>query len=213
MGPPFVVVDEISIQGRLHLVHGFEPGFPAFDTEMFIEQRPVKPLDDSVGLRPGNLGPLVLDALKLEEQLVGVLVRAPAKLPAIIAENGVDPGVVVLEGGQHVVIQGLDGGDGEFRGEQAAPGVAAVAVDHCLEIDLPHALQAAHHEGVHGDKGAGMGASIWRSLNSGENRSKARICSSVRSIFRSAVEFLQAQETFVFGQELMACSDAPDTAR
>jgi hypothetical protein len=39
VGAPFVVVDEISIQGRMHLVQGFERNLPAFDAEMMSASR------------------------------------------------------------------------------------------------------------------------------------------------------------------------------
>ena len=82
---PLVVVDgQIGIQGDLHLLDGFEPGAPAFDAEVLVQQGAVKALDDAVGLGPLNPGGAVLDALQLQEQLVGMAVRAASELPAII---------------------------------------------------------------------------------------------------------------------------------
>lgn len=50
MGSPFVVVDEISIKGGLHLVHGFKPCFAPFNSEGLVERGSVEALHDPVGL-------------------------------------------------------------------------------------------------------------------------------------------------------------------
>jgi len=47
----------------------------------------VQTLDDAVGLGPGDLGALMLDALELKEQLVGMPVGAAAEFPAVVAEK------------------------------------------------------------------------------------------------------------------------------
>jgi hypothetical protein len=38
---------------------------PAFDTEMFVQESAMKPLDDAAGLGSGNLGSPMLDPLEL----------------------------------------------------------------------------------------------------------------------------------------------------
>lgn len=50
MWSPLVVVDEISIKGGLHLVHGFKPCFAPFSTEVLVEQGSVKALHNPIGL-------------------------------------------------------------------------------------------------------------------------------------------------------------------
>ena len=44
---------------------------------MLVDQRAMEALDDAVGLRPLHAALAVLDALELEEQLVGMAVHAP----------------------------------------------------------------------------------------------------------------------------------------
>jgi hypothetical protein len=46
-----------------------------------------------------------------------MFIRAPTKFPTIGAENRVDLDVMRLESGPNLVVQGLDGGDGEFGRE------------------------------------------------------------------------------------------------
>ncbi len=50
---------------------------------MLIEQGPVQALDEAVGLGSTDLGGAVLDVLELEEQLIGMTVRAAAELAAL----------------------------------------------------------------------------------------------------------------------------------
>lgn len=52
MRPLGIVVDEVGIENRLHLLDGFEPGAPALDAEVFVEERAVQSFDDAVGLGP-----------------------------------------------------------------------------------------------------------------------------------------------------------------
>lgn len=55
-------------------------------------------LDDAVGLRPLDPGLAVLDALELQEQLVGMLVGPAAELAAVVAQRRVHRPAVRLEG-------------------------------------------------------------------------------------------------------------------
>lgn len=113
-------------------------------------------LDDAIGLRTFDLGPLVPDAFQLEEQFIRVLVLVAAELAAVAAQHSLDGGAFGFGGGQHVVVQGLDGGQRRLVGVEPCPGMAAVAVDGGLQIDLAHALEDADEEGVHGHQGAGV---------------------------------------------------------
>ena len=77
-------------------------------------------LDKAVALRPAHPGCPVLNPLQLQEQLVGMVVRAPTELAPVIRQDGIDP----------------------------RPGVATVAVQHGLQIHLANPLERADKEGV-----------------------------------------------------------------
>lgn len=72
MGTLGVVLNEVRVEIDLHLVQGFVPLDAARDPKVLVQQRAVQPLDEPVGLRPANLGGAMLDALQLQEELVGV---------------------------------------------------------------------------------------------------------------------------------------------
>ena len=56
--------------------------WPTLDPQVLVEQGSVPAFEDAVALRPATRC-LVLNALQLEEQLVGVLVGAAAELAAV----------------------------------------------------------------------------------------------------------------------------------
>ena len=124
-----VVSLQVCVERRLHFLDRLEPGAAAFDAEVLVEQGTVQALDDAVGLRALHLGASVLDALELQEQLVGMLVVSPAELPSIVRQHRLHLGLMGLEGRQDVVVQQLYGGDRQLVGIEPGPGVAAVAVD------------------------------------------------------------------------------------
>ena len=69
---PFVIVAfKVAVEDRLHFFDGVEPGAPAFDPEVLVQERAVQPLHDPVGLRPLHPRGAVLDLLELQEQLIG----------------------------------------------------------------------------------------------------------------------------------------------
>jgi len=127
-----VVADHVDIEHGLHLLDRLEPGLTSLHAEVLIQQSAVQPLDNAVGLGPTDPGPLVLDAFELEEQLVWMLVWAAAEFAAIVAQHCLNVCVMLLEGGQHVVVEQLHGGHRQLVGIEAAPGVAAGAVDRSL---------------------------------------------------------------------------------
>ena len=88
------------------------------------------------------------DVLQLEEQLVGVLVLAAAEFAAIVAEHVVDDGPMLLKGRQARVVEGLHRGDRQLGGAEPCPGVAGVAGDHGLQVDLADAFQHPDEAGV-----------------------------------------------------------------
>jgi hypothetical protein len=67
-----IIPFEVGVENTLHLVDRVEPGTPALDAEVLVEQRAVQALDDAIGLRAFNPGGAVLDAFELQEQLVGM---------------------------------------------------------------------------------------------------------------------------------------------
>lgn len=93
-----VVCDEPDVEGILHLVNSLEPGLSAFHAEVFVERG------------------AVLDLLDLQEEFVRMLVGPAAELAAIVGEHDLDPLAVFLEGWQHVVVEGVDGSDGQLGG-------------------------------------------------------------------------------------------------
>ena len=66
MWPLGVVVLQIAIQVCLHLLYRLIPGRPPLDTEVFIQQGSMQPLDKAVALRPAHLGGSVLNPLQLQ---------------------------------------------------------------------------------------------------------------------------------------------------
>ena len=84
MWPLGVVVFQVAIQVCLHLLYRLIPGRPPLDTEVLIQQCAVQPLDKAIALRPAYLGGPVLNPLQLQEQLVGMMVRAPTELAPVV---------------------------------------------------------------------------------------------------------------------------------
>ena len=123
-----VVGLKIRIQVLLHLLDGLVPGGPPLDAEMLFEERAVEALDEAVGLGPPHLGRAVLDVLQLQEELVGMLVRPAAVLAPVVAQDRLHLDAVLLEEGQHVVVQDLDRGHRHLARVEPGPDVAAEAV-------------------------------------------------------------------------------------
>ena len=74
------------------------------DPEVLVEQCPEHALHKAVRLRPPHSRSTVLDLFQLQEQLAGMLFRPVTVLPAVVAEYGATPGLVVFEGRQHLVV-------------------------------------------------------------------------------------------------------------
>lgn len=142
MWPLGVVVLQVAIQVCLHLLYRLILGRPPLDTEVFIQQGSMQPLDKAVALRPAHLGGSVLNPLQLQEQLVGMVVRAPTELAPVIRQDGIDPCLVGFKEWQHRFVKHMDRGDGQFAGVEPPLGVAAIAVQHGLQIHLTDPLSA-----------------------------------------------------------------------
>ena len=156
MRPAVIVADEIVVENGLHLLDGLEPGAASFDAEVLVEQGAVQAFDDAVRLRSPDPGGAVLDLFQLQEQLVGMPVGPAAELAAVVGQHGLDPGLVLLEGRDDIVVHQVHGGDRQLVGIESRPSVAAVAVDRGLQIDFADALEGADEEGVDTDETAGV---------------------------------------------------------
>ena len=60
---------------------------------------------------------------------------------------------VGVEGRENLVVHDVHGGDRGLVGVEPAPGIAGVAIDGGLEIDLAHALDMADEKGVASARG------------------------------------------------------------
>src|SRR5580765_7497102 len=129
---------------------------PALDTEVLVEEGAVEALDSAIGLWPLDPRGAVFDVFELQEEFVRMLVGPATELAAIVGEHDLDLCIMVLEGWDDIVVQGVNGGDRQLRGIEPGPGVARMAVDGGLEIDLADALEGADEEGVDSDKTAGV---------------------------------------------------------
>ena len=87
----------------------------------------MQPLHDAVGLRPADPVALIFDAFQLQEQLIRMLVLTAAELAAIVAQDGHAPGVILLEGWQHIVVEQLHRGHRQLVGIEPPPGLAVGA--------------------------------------------------------------------------------------
>ena len=70
----------------------------------------------------------------------------------MIADHGVDPGLMPLEEEQDFLVEGVDGRHRQLGGVETTPAIAAVAVQHLFRIDLTGDLEGDHKEIVDGDQ-------------------------------------------------------------
>ena len=77
-----------------------------------------------------------------------MMVRAPAELAPVVRQDGIDPCLVGFKEWQHRFVEHMDRGDGQLAGVEPPPGVAAIAVQHGLQIHLTDPLERADEEGV-----------------------------------------------------------------
>ena len=106
------------------------------------------PLDKAVALWPADLGGSVLNPLRLQEQLVGMVVRSSTELVPVVRQDGIDPSLVGFETRQYCFIEHMDRGHRQLAGVEPPPGVVTVAVQHCLQIHLTNPFERADEEGV-----------------------------------------------------------------
>src|SRR5262249_44377879 len=148
VAPLEVVVLQEPIQITLNLGRLQIPGRPARDPEALVEQRAVHALDEAVGA--GGVDPRrsVLDPFHGEQQLVGVLVLAPAELPAVVGEDRPEGDAQGFVEGQDAVVEEVAGRDRHLGRIDLGEGEGAEDVDDDLDVDLADALEGAPVERV-----------------------------------------------------------------
>ena len=147
--PVVVIAVEILIERGLHFRDAFEPCAPAFDAEVFVQQRSVEPLYSAVRLRPAHLGCPMFDLLQLQEEFVGVMVGSTAELAPVVEQDDVDRRLVILEEGQHFDVHQMHRRDRRLVRIKPRESVARMAVDGALQIDLADTLQHADEDLLH----------------------------------------------------------------
>lgn len=170
----------------------------------------MKTLDDAVALWPSDLGGSMFDVLELQKELEGMLIRPSTVLPAVVAEDGVDPRPVLFEERQDALVEDVDGRDRDLRVVQVAPGIAGVAIDDGLQVDLSDALEVSDHEGVDSHKLTGK-----ISLDMAFPELRIKPFEEADLLFRELhARFLRvlfkAEQPLVLGQEVAALPDTAD---
>ena len=213
VGPLMVVFVKECVEVVLHLDDVIVKGGAALDAEVFVEEGAVEAFEVSVALRAADLGGAVFDAFELEEEFVGVVVRASAELAPVVGEDGLDGDLEFLEEGQDVVVEEVDGGQRHLGGVEAGEGVAGMAVDGGLGVDAPDALEMADMESVHGEQRAGVwGVDVaLAELGVEAFQQPDLFVGELDGAFAGVL--LEAKESVVFGEQVVAFPDAPDPAR
>lgn len=152
-----VVVGEEAVGIGLNLVDALVSGGPPSDAEALLDEGPVHPLDEAVGLGRAHLRRAVLDVLEGEQQLVGMLLRPAAELQAVVGQDSAHGHAQSLVEGQDAIPEEIAGGDGHLRVVDLGEGERAEGVDHDLDLDLADALERAPVEGVLVEEVAGAG--------------------------------------------------------
>jgi hypothetical protein len=71
---------------------------------MLVEQGTMEAFNDAVGLWAPHADGAMGDILKLQEQLIGMLVGPAAELPPIVGKHRFDLHAVRLEGGEDIIV-------------------------------------------------------------------------------------------------------------
>lgn len=72
----------------------------------------------------------MFNLLQLQEQLVGMMVRSPAKFAPLVRQDGIDLCLMGLEEWQDRFVEHMDRGDRQLAGVEPSPSVATVAAQH-----------------------------------------------------------------------------------
>lgn len=166
-------------------------------------------LHEAVGLGTLHLGGAVLDPFQLQEELVGMPIRPAAEFAAVVGEDGLDGGAVLVEGRQDVVVEQLHGRERQLVGVEPGPGVPAVAVDGRLHVDPPHALEGPTW------KVSRRPAPRWRGSRCGDPGTRSETLQEpdllVGQLDASLLGvLLEAQQALVLGQQVVPAPDPAD---
>jgi hypothetical protein len=154
----------------------------------------------------------VRDALELQEQFVRVAVGAATELAAVVAQHCVDGSAVRLEGRQDVAVEQLHRSERQLVGIEPGPGVARMAVDRGLQVDLADPFQHADEEGVDRDQSPGV-----RRLDVALAELRAEALEQA-DLLVGELELalggglLEAQQALVLGEQAVALPDAAHAA-
>ncbi|MNG83050.1 hypothetical protein D3C71_733360 [compost metagenome] len=212
MWPLGVVVYQVAIQVCLHLLHRLIPGRPPLDTGVFIQQGSVQPLDKAIALWPAHLGCPVFNSLQLQEQLVGMMVWAPTELAPVVRQDGMDPCLVGLEKRQYRFIEHMNRGHRQLAGVEPPTGVAAIAVQHGLQIHLAHPLECADKEGVDRHQFSGVVDFYLAFAKLGAEALEQANLLVIELNGLLPVGFLEAQQAVVFGEQIVTLPHATHAA-
>lgn len=119
-----VVMVQVLVQVLLHFGHRFVELLAPLDAEVLVQECAVEAFHKAVALGPAHPGGAVLDAFELQEQLIRVDIRPAAILAAVVAEDGLNWGLVLFEEGQDIQVQHVDGGYRELGVVETAPAEA-----------------------------------------------------------------------------------------
>ena len=92
---------------------------------------------------------MVFDVLQLQEEFVGMVLGTATEFAAIVRNHGMHKGVMLLEEGQDVVVEHVDGSHRQFGGVEPSPSITIVTVDDGLQIASSDAFEGVHMEGIH----------------------------------------------------------------
>ncbi len=82
----------------------------------------MQPLDKAVALRPAYFGGPVFNSLQLQEQLIGMMVRAPAELAPVVRQDGINLCLMGFEERQHRFIEHMNRGHRQLAGVEPSLG-------------------------------------------------------------------------------------------
>ena len=103
-----------------------------------------------------GLGPVEVDVLHRQVELVGVIPRLPVVLGPLVGEDELQLYPLLIREGDHPVIESVGASDGALVGVEFSDGHPAVGVDDCLLVDPAHSLDSADVVGVLGSQVTGM---------------------------------------------------------
>lgn len=122
------------------------------DPIKFIEHGFVEALADPIGLGMPRLGPGVIDVLYGQIQFVLMAFGGATVLGPAVGQYAVHRNLLLLEEGQHPIIQEIGSHHRSFAIIQFRKPDLTIGVDERLLIDAPDALERAHIEGVLGPR-------------------------------------------------------------